>query len=63
MVANKPLEKETAKFFLSRKHDYVLMGRIAQMMETKSLKEDGRGQIGECHNESSVKQERLETYL
>ena len=58
-VAKTPTEKVVARFFISRKYDSALM----RTMKIRVSKNDAREENSERPNQSSINQERLETYL
>ena len=58
-VAKTPTEKAVARFFISRMYDSALM----RTMKFRVSKYDAREQSSERPNQSSIKQERLETYF
>ena len=64
VAAKTPVEKETAKFFLSRTHDRAIIDKIAQGIMTKSSREEGQEQMEEeLRQRKAIKRERLEVYL
>ena len=63
IAAKRPMEKEAAKFFLSREHDRSIIERIAVKVLEDSSEKGKLEQTAQRQLESSIKQERPEIYL
>ena len=57
------MEKETAKFLLSRSHDRSIVDKIALEVLENPLEKRKQRPVAQHPLQSSIKQERLEIYL